>query len=105
MPGDNLLRQEVAWDGPTASWSVIQALDVPARGGTVAEYYTHVLRSHGFAVHPTAGAPDPGGYARLLHARKTHLHVQVSVRQAASELVSRVRLIWRAWEAGRGGAW
>lgn len=98
MPGDNLIREQTAWDDASRSWGITQSLDVPARLALVEKFYRKALASQGFEPRGGALPEDEDGAERaMLRARLPHRHVQVSFRQPRGQLTTRVRVIWRIW--------
>lgn len=106
MPGDNLLREQSAWDEASRAWVITQSLNVPARLALVEKFYRKALAGQGFEADGGALPEDEDAAARsLLRARLPHRHVQVSFRQPRGQLTTRVRVIWRVWpllESGNG---
>lgn len=99
MPGDRFLREDAAWDEESGAWVVTQSLNVPARIGLVETFYRKAFTAS--SIELTGGVvPDESGAVRaILRGRVPRRHVQLSLRQPAGTLTTRVRVIWKLWTA------
>ncbi len=97
MPGFSNVHDQVRCsDADHCKW--IHALDVPVPLVHAQAYYEHVLRQAGMDVKAAPDVVDGTGVTwQRLRGRGDGVHAQVSLRAVASELRTRVRVIWRTW--------
>lgn len=98
MPGRRKLFTDERRDEGDRSWLLVETSDVPVDRQRAIQFYEKAIVELDMKLIRLGDEDDDGAVRSTLRGRSTKAHVQISLRQSPGELLTRVRVLWRAWD-------
>jgi hypothetical protein len=98
MPGRRRVFTDARWDETDGSWLLVETSDVPVRRERALRFYEKAITGLDMKLIRLPDTDDDGAVRSTVRGRMSKAHVQISLRQAPGEVLTRVRVLWRAWD-------